>query len=206
VLLREHHSIFPVSETPGHRIRQGYKPLPEIALRTTQRTSHENKMRQTKLSIVKLTKQLDRLTSSSDQKEEVAIMVEIIGLEMLEERIPVILDDHRSIADDDSSEAESDSFANDSVELAIKKRSAGRTRRRGSNESFSKDSLKLAKIQRRQRTGSTLKDTIPVQILSISPLKNEHDSLDAKNIGSPNIMTPDDSTMKAGMITNSAAA
>jgi hypothetical protein len=163
-------------------------------------------MRQTKLSIAKLTKQLDRLMSSSDQKEEVSIMVEIIGLEMLEERIPVILDDHRGIADDDISEAESDSFANDSVELAIKKRSAGRTRRRGSNESFSNDSLKLAKIQRRQRTGSTPKDTIPVQILSSSTLKNEHDSLDAKNIEFPNIITPDVSTMKAVMITNSAAA
>jgi hypothetical protein len=78
-------------------------------------------MRQTKLSIVKLMKQLDRLMSSSDQKEEVSIMVEIIGLEMREERIPVVLDDHRSIADDNISEAESDSFANDSVEVAIKK-------------------------------------------------------------------------------------
>jgi hypothetical protein len=81
-------------------------------------------MRQTKLSIVKLTKQLDGLMSFSDQKEEAVsiMMVEIIGLEMLEERIPVILDDHRSISDDDISEAESDSFANDSVEIAIKKR------------------------------------------------------------------------------------
>ena len=144
---------------------------------------------------------LARQFKSQTSIEQSELIIEIIGLEMLQEGYPDVLDGVR-FSDDDSSSDDSDNYANDSLQLA-REMSARRANRISSHDSFANDSVEIAK-KNQSISRDAPKDKLPVEIITLTP-RALKDGVNIKNTISPGVVTPNIATMMPKRISNSAA-
>jgi hypothetical protein len=128
-------------------------------------------------------------------------VVEIVGLDMLEKGMPDMLED--LCLSNDSSDSES--YANDSLEMAIKKRKE-MMNRSGSTNSFACDSLELAHKNNNKPFSRNFKDKSVEHVLDLKyALKLNGQHLDIKNIVQHGNVAPSLDGLKQARISNSAA-
>jgi hypothetical protein len=153
--------------------------------------------------------------------EQSELIIEIIGLEMLQEGDGIRFSDDVRFFDgdsssddsssDDSSSDDSDNYANDSLQLA-REMSARRANRISSNDSFANDSVEIAKKNRSIRRNAPKDKPPPVEIITLTPRAQDKPPIEIltltpniKSTSSPGVVTPNIATMMPKRFSNSAA-
>ena len=160
-------------------------------------------------------------------EEEENSAVQIIGLDVIERTRLSILDRRYDeylvdgpasmTSSDDDDDVTSTLSDNDSLDLNGRncRRNNRRRLRRGSNDSYANDSLKIARKKLSLRDDTEEKDRIPIGTIEVIDLSsgegstplmihNHGDSLDKKGIIAP-VAAPDVDTMMPKRVSNSAA-